>query len=86
MERARGHGLTLAASPSLLGLARSTYHDWRGRFGRDGMRGLAPRSSRPRTHPGRRWTPADTLRVFAIREERQHIFSEKRYSPRLYWH
>ena len=30
------------------------------------MRGLAPRSSRPRTHRGRQWTPADALRVFAI--------------------
>ena len=69
VERARGHGLTLAASLSLLGLARSTHHDWRGRFGRDGMRGLAPRSSRPRTHRGRQWTPADALRVFAIRGE-----------------
>ena len=26
VERARGHGLTLAASLSLLGLARSTHH------------------------------------------------------------
>ena len=33
------------------------------------MRGLAPRSSRPRTHRGRQWTPADALRVFAIRGE-----------------
>ena len=48
---------------------RSTYHDWRGRFGRDGMRGLAPRSSRPLTHRGKQWTPADALRGFAIRGE-----------------
>ncbi len=41
VERARGHGLTLKASLALLGLARSTHHDWRGRFERDGMRGLA---------------------------------------------
>ena len=33
------------------------------------MRSLAPRSSRPRTHPGRQWPPADALRVFAIRGE-----------------
>ena len=69
VERARGHGLTLAASLALLGLARSTCYDWRGRFERDGMRGLAPRSSRPLTHRGKQWTPADALRVFAIREE-----------------
>ena len=69
VERARGHGLTLAASLALLGLARSTCCDWRGRFERDGMRGLAPRSSRPRTHRGKQWTPADALRVFAIRGE-----------------
>ena len=31
VERARGHGLTLAASLALLGLARSTCYDWRGR-------------------------------------------------------
>ena len=33
------------------------------------MRGLAPRSSRPLTHPGRQWTLADALRAFAIRGE-----------------
>ena len=30
VERARGHGLTLKASLALLGLARSTFCDWRG--------------------------------------------------------
>ena len=69
VERARGHGLTLAAVLALLGLARSACCDWRGRFERDGMRGLAPRSSRPLTHRGKQWTPADARRVFAIREE-----------------
>ena len=33
------------------------------------MWGLAPRSSCPRTHPGKHWTLADALRVFAIRGE-----------------
>ncbi len=33
------------------------------------MRSLAPRSSRAQAHPGRQWTPADALRVFAIRGE-----------------
>ena len=65
----REHGLTLAAALDVSGLSRSTHHDWRRRFERGGIRGLAPRSSRPLTHPGRRWTHADALRVFAIRGE-----------------
>ena len=69
VERARGHGLTLAASLAPLGLARSTCYDWRVRFGKGGMRGLASRSSRPLTHPGRQWTLADALQAFAIRGE-----------------
>ena len=31
------------------------------------MRGLAPRSSRPLAHPGKRWGMAHGSRVFAIR-------------------
>ncbi len=70
VDRARReHGLTLAAALDVSGLSRSTHHDWRRRFERGGMRGLAPRSSRPLTHPGRCWTHADALRVFAIRGE-----------------
>ena len=62
VERVRGHGLTLGrrwpcwacpGAPATTG----------GRFEKGGMRGLAPRSSRPRTHPGRQWTPADALRA-----------------------
>ena len=70
VDRARReHGLTLAAALGVSGLPRSTHHDWRRRFERGGLRGLAPRSSRPLTHPGRRWTHADALRVFALRGE-----------------
>ena len=71
VDRARReHGLTLAAALDVSGLPRSTHHDWRRRFERGGLRGLAPRSSRPLTHPGRRWTHADALRVFALRAGR----------------
>ena len=34
-----------------------------------GVAGLVPRSSRPRSHPGRRWTMADARRVARIRRE-----------------
>ena len=50
-------------------LPRSTCYDWRRRHRRDSLKGLVPRSGRPLTHPGRRWTRADARRVFAIREE-----------------
>ncbi len=70
VDRARReHGLTLAAALDVSGLPRSTHHDWRRRFERGGVRGLAPRSSRPLTHPGRRWTHSDARRVFALRGE-----------------
>lgn len=66
---ARRKGLGVADALDVAGLPRSTYYDWRRRHRRDGLRGLAPRSSRPLTHPGRRWTHADARRVFAIRGE-----------------
>ena len=66
---ARRKGLGVADALDVAGLPRSTYYDWRRRHRRDGLRGLAPRSSRPLTHPGRRWTHADAQRLFAIRGE-----------------
>ena len=66
---ARRKGLRVADALEVAKLPKSTYYDWRRRHRRDGLRGLVPRSSRPLTHPGRRWTHADARRVFAIRGE-----------------
>ena len=66
---ARRKGLRVADALEVAKLPRSTYYDWRRRHRRDDLKGLVPRSSRPLTHPGRRWTHADAQRVFAIRGE-----------------
>ena len=51
------------------GVSRATYHMWRRRLRKGGVKGLVPRSSRPRTHRGRRWTKADVWRVLRLRRE-----------------
>ncbi len=51
------------------GVSRATYCMWRRRLRKGGVKGLVPRSSRPRTHRGRRWTKADVRRVLRLRRE-----------------
>ena len=52
-----------------IGLAKSTYYDWRRAFRRGGVRALRPRSTRPRTVPRRRWTDPDTQAVLGLRAQ-----------------
>ena len=51
------------------GASRSTCCDWRAPPLNGGAKAAAPRGSRSPTHPGKRWTHADALRAFAIRDE-----------------
>ena len=59
----------LAEALAAFGVGRSTYYERRKRLREEGVKGLVPRSSRPRSHPGRRWTRADAMRVVRIRRE-----------------
>ena len=61
--------LSAAAACRAFGVSRATYYAWRRRLVDGGVAGLVPRSSRPRSHPGRRWTRADAMRVVRIRRE-----------------
>ena len=69
VDLARRKGLGVSDALEVAELPRSTYCDWHRRHQRGGLKGLVPRSGRPLTHPGRRWTHTDAQRVFAIRGE-----------------
>ena len=60
---------TLAESLSALGVGRSTYYERKRRLREEGVRGLIPRSSRPKSHPGRQWTMTDAKRVLDARRK-----------------
>ena len=60
---------TLEEALSALGVGRSTYYERKRRLREEGARGLVPRSSRPKSHPGRQWTMADARRVLDVRRE-----------------
>ncbi len=57
---------TAAEAAEAFEVSRATYHEWRRRLWKGGVKGLFPRSSRPRTHRGRRWTAADARRVLRL--------------------
>ena len=50
-------------------VSRATYYEWRKRLKEGGAAGLVPRSSRPRSHRGPRWTREDAALVLGIRRE-----------------
>ena len=47
-------GCTRQAALKNQGVSQSTYYEWKALFEAKGMRGLVPKSKRPKTHPGRR--------------------------------
>ena len=57
---------TLAEALSALGVGRSMCYERKRRLRQEG---LVPRSSRPKSHPGRQWTMADARRVLEVRRE-----------------
>ena len=60
---------TLAEALSMMEVGRSTYYERKRRLREEGAKGLVPRSSRPKSHPGRQWTMADARRVLDVRRE-----------------
>ena len=56
-----------------IGLARSTYYDWRRALRHGGAAALEPRSTRPRSVRQRRWTDADDRAVLKLREEHPYM-------------
>ena len=56
-----------------IGLARSTYYDWRRAFRRGGAKALKPRSTRPRAGRRRRWTDADDQAVLKLRAKHPYM-------------
>ena len=68
VERLVAAGCKRLTAISSQGIGKSAYYEWRGRFGREGLRGLSPKSRRPRSHPGRQWTMQDAERIRRLRE------------------
>ena len=60
---------TLAEALSAPGVGRSTHYERKRRLREEGVKGLVPRSSRPKSHPGRQRTKADAKRVLEVRRE-----------------
>ena len=52
------------------------------RLREEGVSGLVPRSSRPKSHPGRQWTMADARRVLEVRREMRWA-GKARIAPEL---
>ena len=68
----RAAGVALALALRALELPRSTYYDWKKRLDRGGVRGLVPKSRRPRRCRGPEWTARDRRRVLAERRRRPY--------------
>ena len=60
---------TLSESLSAPGVGRSTCYERKRCLREEGVRGLIPRSSRPKSHPGRQWTMTDAKRVLDARRK-----------------
>ena len=60
-----------------VGLAKSTYYDWRKAFRRGGVQALKPRSTRPRAVQRRRWTDADDQAVLKLRGKHPYMGKAK---------
>ena len=60
---------TLSESLSALGVGWSMCYDRKRRLREEGVRGLIPRNSRPKSCPGRQWTMTDAKRVLDARRK-----------------
>ncbi|WP_156919469.1 helix-turn-helix domain-containing protein, partial [Thermus sp. NMX2.A1] len=70
VETLRRHGVDWEEVQDLVGLSRATYHRWKRRLKEEGLKGLVPRSRRPkRLRRKRHWTPELLLKVEALRKE-----------------
>ena len=64
--------IPLSAALKAVELRRSTYYDWRKALNERGVRGLVPKSRRPRRCSQPRWTKRDERRVLAVRDARPY--------------
>lgn len=62
------HGIPVREAAALLGISLSTLYRWRARYQAKGLRGLRPRSRRPRRCPRKRWAPELTRRLIQLRQ------------------
>ena len=60
------HGIPVREAAALLGISLSTLYRWRARYQAKGLRGLRPRSRRPRRCRRKRWAPELTRRVITM--------------------
>ena len=56
-ELNQSYGIPVREAAALLGVSLSTLYRWRARYQAKGLRGLRPRSRRPRRCPRKRWAP-----------------------------
>ncbi len=70
VDRMVAGGMRRGDALRTVGLARSTYYDWRRAFRRGGVRALKPRCTRPRTARRRRWTDAEPTAATAAPSRR----------------
>lgn len=64
-------GWTVAHTCEFYGISPSTFYVWRARFRADGLEGLAPRSQRPHTSPGRTPEPVEDA-ITTMRRSHPH--------------
>lgn len=63
------YGIPVREAAALLGVSLSTLYRWRARYRARGLRGLRPRSRRPRRCPRKRWAPELTRRLIQLRKQ-----------------
>ena len=77
VDRMVAGGMRRGEALRTVGLASSTYYDWRSAFRRGGVRALKPRSTRPRSARRRRWTDADDRAVLKLRRDHPYMGKAK---------
>ena len=73
VDRMVAGGMRRGDALKAIGLARSTYYDWRRAFRRGGVKALVPKSTRPRSVRRRRWTDADDRAVLELRAQHPYM-------------
>ncbi len=77
IDRMVAKGMRRGDALRTVGLAKSTYYDWRRAFRRGGARALKPSSARPRTVRRRQWKDADDRAVLKLRRDHPYMGKAK---------